>query len=76
MNDQLMWLADLFGAARDGDILRAGGCTAEASLGADAPDFSQWREARRLAAHKAVRAAVQSKRWRIFLIDLSRMDRG
>ncbi len=43
---------------------------AEASLGADAPDFSQWREARRLAAHKAVRAAVQSKRWRIFLIDL------
>jgi len=69
MNDQLMWLAGIFGAARDGDILCTGG-GAKASLGADAPDFSQWRKARRLAAHKAVRAAVQSKRWRIFLIDL------
>ncbi|MGO9673100.1 MAG: CHAD domain-containing protein [Methylocella sp.] len=71
MNEQLKWLAGIFGAARDADVLRAGGeIPAFSPEGGGAPDFSQWREARRLAAHEAVRAAVQSKRWRIFLIDL------
>jgi inorganic triphosphatase YgiF len=68
MNASLKWLADIFGAARDRDILSVGAI--EPALGhVDATDFAQWREARRLAAHKAVRSAVRSKRWRVFLVD-------
>ncbi len=101
MNSQLKWLADIFGVARDSDILSARSSASSpdssapspdssnptpnssdldkdgktpssfpAAASAEAMDFSQWRAARRLAAYKAVRAAVQSKRWRIFLIDL------
>ncbi len=69
MSASLKWLADIFGAARDRDILSAG--AVEPTLGSvDATAFAQWREARRLGAHKAVRAAVRSKRWRVFLVNL------
>jgi triphosphatase len=68
MSASLNWLADVFGAARDCDVLR-GGAAERALYDGDGTGFSQWREAGRLAAHKAVRAAVRSKRWRIFLID-------
>jgi triphosphatase len=71
MNNQLKWIADIFGVARDCDILHLRDA-APAAGAADclATDFSRWRDARRLSAHQAIRAAVQSKRWRIFLIDL------
>jgi CHAD domain-containing protein len=65
MNARLRALAQIFGAARDRDVLRARGV----AEGGD--DFSDWIEARRLAAHEAVRKAVDSKRWRMFLIDFS-----
>ena len=68
MNASLKWLADIFGAARDRDIL-SDGAIEPTLCPVDATDFAQWREARRLAAHKAVRAAVRSKRWRVFLVN-------
>ena len=68
MNATLKWLADVFGVARDRDILRDSAI--DPTLGpVDATDFAQWREAKRLAAHKAVRAAMRSKRWRVFLVN-------
>ena len=68
MNATLKWLADVFGVARDRDILRDSAI--DRTLGpVDATDFAQWREAKRLAAHKAVRAALRSKRWRVFLVN-------
>ncbi len=71
MNDQLKWIADVFGVARDCDILhvREAAPAVDAADGS-AADFSRWRDARRDCAHQAVRAAIQSKRWRIFLVDL------
>ena len=66
----MKWLASVLGAARDGDILGASDSVAGASPSQGGVDFHSWREARRLGAHEAVRAAVASKRWRIFVIEL------
>ncbi|VFU08656.1 CHAD domain containing protein [Methylocella tundrae] len=72
MNDELRRLARLFGEARDRDIMLANAPeTSRAASAAAANDFSTWLEHRRLAAREAAREAVQSERWRIFLIDFS-----
>jgi inorganic triphosphatase YgiF len=70
MTSQLTWMARVFGAARDRDVMGAASPSPpEPPASGAAGDFSRWLEARRLAAHEAVREAVRSERWRMFLID-------
>lgn len=69
MNAELKWLAGVFGAARDRDVMSLNAAGADRFEAGDAKDFFAWLEKRRLAAHRAVVSATRSKRWRIFLVD-------
>ncbi|MGH6797233.1 MAG: CHAD domain-containing protein, partial [Roseiarcus sp.] len=69
MNAELKWLAGVFGAARDRDVMSLNAATADRFEAGDAKGFFTWLENRRLTAHRTVVRATRSKRWRIFLID-------
>jgi triphosphatase len=73
LRDELKWLAGLFGAARDMDVLRA-------NLPAPAPDdqasmrageLAGDSEAKRIRAHQAVVAALDGERARTLQLDLA-----
>ncbi len=69
MNAELKWLAGVFGAARDRDVMSLNVASTDRFRADDGKDFFTWFEDRRLAARRAVVRATRSKRWRIFLID-------
>lgn len=73
LRGELKWLAQVLGAVRDRDVMRAnllerireGGASAQAS------DIASRFEAERLRAHQAAVEALNSERGRILLLDLA-----
>jgi inorganic triphosphatase YgiF len=60
---ELKWLAGLLGSARDLDVMQLEGAAVPALANGEV-------EARRSAAHQAVRDGIASQRYRTFLVDL------
>src|ERR1700730_5977908 len=73
LRDELKWLASLFGAARDMDVLRANlpAPALEAQASKRAGELAGDSDARRLRAHQAVVEALDGERARSLQLDLA-----
>src|ERR1700730_12338203 len=73
LRDELKWLASLFGAARDMDVLRANlpAPALEAQASKRAGELAGDCDARRLRAHQAVVEALDGERARSLQLDLA-----
>jgi triphosphatase len=77
--DELKWISDLFGYARDLDVFQEETFlpAAEDAGLAGGKELAEYTETKRNAAHDAVNAAVKSDRLRVFLVDFFRwMEEG
>jgi triphosphatase len=77
--DELKWISDLFGEARNLDVFQEETFlpAAEAAGLAGGKELAEYTETKRNAAHDAVNAAVKSERLRVFLVDFFRwMEEG
>jgi CHAD domain-containing protein len=77
--DELKWLSDLFGDARDLDVFQEETFlpAAEDAGLAGGKELAEYTETKRNAAHDAVNAAVKSERLRVCLVDFFRwMEEG
>src|SRR3984893_5938774 len=71
LRDELKWLAGLFGAARDMNVVRPNLPSPEAQASKRAAELAGDCEARRLRAHQAVVEALDGERARALQLDLA-----